>query len=233
MPRFDLVVFDLAGTTVYDGDSVGGAMQRALAEMTCLELPMPVVNSVMGLATKPIAIAKLLRDAGREVIPSTVESVNSRFVQLMLEHYRQGKDVREIDGASSLFQDLRAADMKVGLNTAFSREIADLIFERLGWRRGSHYDASMSAEEVSRGRPAPYMIFRLMEITGVTDVGRVAKVGDTPTDIREGHSAGCGLVVAVTYGTHSRARLESETHAAPFELADSIEGVRDLLCERE
>lgn len=36
------------------------------------------------------------------------------------------------------------------------------------------------------GRPYPYMMFRNIEASGVTDARRVAKVGDTVSDIREG-----------------------------------------------
>ena len=42
------------------------------------------------------------------------------------------------------------------------------------------------------------MIRRLMEQFGIDDPQRVAKVGDTPVDLQEGQSAGCGLVVGVT-----------------------------------
>ena len=40
----------------------------------------------------------------------------------------------------------------------------------------------------------------------------VAKVGDTPADLEEGHNAGCGLVVGVVGGTHTREQLEPYPH---------------------
>ena len=42
------------------------------------------------------------------------------------------------------------------------------------------------------------MVFRAMQLTGVTDPRRVAKVGDTPSDLHESTNAGCGMVVAVS-----------------------------------
>jgi phosphoglycolate phosphatase-like HAD superfamily hydrolase len=51
------------------------------------------------------------------------------------------------------------------------------------------------------------------------DPKRVAKVGDTPSDIAEGKAAGCGWVVAVTYGTHDRDSLEIEK---PTHIVDSV-----------
>ena len=47
-----------------------------------------------------------------------------------------------------------------------------------------------------------------MLLTGVVDPRAVVKVGDTPADIQSGRAAGCGHVVGVAYGTHSRAELE-------------------------
>jgi phosphoglycolate phosphatase-like HAD superfamily hydrolase len=51
-----------------------------------------------------------------------------------------------------------------------------------------------------------------MELTGVEDVKAVAKVGDTPSDLQEGASAGCGMNVGVTQGTHTRDQLKDHPH---------------------
>jgi phosphoglycolate phosphatase-like HAD superfamily hydrolase len=64
-----------------------------------------------------------------------------------------------------------------------------------------------------------------MELTGVTSVREVAKVGDTPSDLQEGTAAGCALVIGVTYGTHSRAQLVGEPHT---HLIDAISELPDL-----
>ena len=61
-----------------------------------------------------------------------------------------------------------------------------------------------------------------MQLTGIVDPEEVAKIGDTPADIEEGRAAGCGLVVGVTYGTHSRIEL------ARFEVP-LIDRLADLL----
>ena len=40
----------------------------------------------------------------------------------------------------------------------------------------------------------------------------VAKVGDTPSDLQEGTAAGCGLVIGVANGTHTREQLAAHPH---------------------
>jgi phosphoglycolate phosphatase-like HAD superfamily hydrolase len=61
-----------------------------------------------------------------------------------------------------------------------------------------------------------------MRRTNVSDPKTVAKVGDTPADLGEGDSAGCGWNVGVTYGTHVWAELVKHPHTA------LIEHLRDL-----
>jgi phosphoglycolate phosphatase-like HAD superfamily hydrolase len=56
------------------------------------------------------------------------------------------------------------------------------------------------------------MIEALMGRLGIDDPKRVAKVGDTPSDLLEGQGARCGLVVGVTAGTHTRLELEPYPH---------------------
>jgi len=61
-----------------------------------------------------------------------------------------------------------------------------------------------------------------MALVGVEDPALVAKIGDTPSDLMQGLSAGCGLVVGVTYGTHTREQLQRPG-------VEIIDGLRDLL----
>ncbi|HLK56747.1 MAG TPA: hypothetical protein VKU00_09290, partial [Chthonomonadaceae bacterium] len=53
-----LVVFDMAGTTVYDGDAVNICLREALASAD-VTVTREAVNGVMGIA-KPVAIRMLL-----------------------------------------------------------------------------------------------------------------------------------------------------------------------------
>lgn len=202
-----LIVFDMAGTTVRDGDAVHAALQGALASVG-VRAGRPAVNAVMGMP-KPHAIERLLAEGrGREAVTTRiVEAVHDDFQRRMLGHYRWHPDVVECDGASDLFSWCRERGLKVALDTGFDRRIADAIIDRLGWAERGLLDATVTSDEVPRGRPHPDMILRLMALTGVSDASRVMKVGDTPVDLAEGHAAGCGAVVAMTSGSHTAAEL--------------------------
>jgi phosphonoacetaldehyde hydrolase len=60
--------------------------------------------------------------------------------------------------------------------------------------QGYRPDHCVCAEEVSAGRPAPWMIFRIMEALGVYPPSAVMKVGDTVPDVGEGLAAGAWSV---------------------------------------
>jgi phosphonatase-like hydrolase len=208
--KIELVVFDMAGTTVNDNDSVNGCLRQAL-EAAGVAVTAVQVNAVMGLP-KPDAIRMLLERAGQPAPADRVAAVHDDFVARMLRFYAADPSVYGIPGAVETFQRLRDAGLRVALDTGFNRPVIDVILQRLGWRDGDPIDASIGSDEVPRGRPHPDMIHALMRRFGVIDPARVAKVGDTPADLSEGASAGCGLVVGVTEGTHTRAQLAPCPH---------------------
>jgi phosphonatase-like hydrolase len=224
----DLVVFDMAGTTVYDGDAVHRALGDAL-HAGGVPVTRDEINAVMGLP-KLEAIRQLLERRGGATA-QRVDTIHDDFVARMIRHYETNPEVRETDGASDTFRRLRAAGIKVALDTGFSRGITDVILERFGWKRDGLIDASVTSDEVARGRPHPDLLFRAMQLTGVTDAKRVAKVGDTPSDLQEGTAAGCGMVVGITSGSHTREQLEPCPHT---HLVEGVSALPELLglCDR-
>jgi phosphonatase-like hydrolase len=202
---FRLAVFDVAGTTVMDDDGVVECLRRALEPHVAVSAA--AAAAVMGLP-KPVAIRELLAAhvAAGAPLDGLVDEIHLRFRLDMVAHYRSGS-LAPAERAEDVFAALRAAGVRVTLDTGFSRDILDVVLERLGWVQGGLLDATMTSDEVPRGRPFPDLIHRAMALTGVTDPAQVAKIGDTPSDMAEGLAAGCGLVVGVSYGTHTREQL--------------------------
>ena len=210
--NIQLVVFDMAGTTVRDDDAVNTSLREALAAVAVVS--RAEVNTVMGLP-KPLAIRKLLelRQGGQGTVTAEmVASVHADFLARMLRFYRTGPGVEPMPHTLEAFDQLKAAGVRLALDTGFSRPIVDAILTRLGWKDSSLLDATVASDEVKRGRPQPDLILKAMALTGVSDPKTVAKVGDTPSDLFEGWAAGCGLVIGVTNGTHTREELASHPH---------------------
>jgi phosphonatase-like hydrolase len=224
-----LVVFDIAGTTVEDGE---GVVARCLCEALAaagFEVPLAEANAVMGIP-KDIALRSLLssRIPSEEEREKAVKAVHADFLERMNRYYRVSSEVCAVPGAEQTFRTLRAAGVLVALDTGFGRATTDLVLQRLGWaENGQPLDAVITSEEAPRGRPHPDMIFLLMERLGITNPTRVAKVGDTPSDLQQGTAAGCRWVIGVTAGSHTREELLPHPHT---HLVTSVADIPALFC---
>ena len=123
-----------------------------------------------------------------------------------------------MEGSAETFAWLQAQRVKVVLSTGFNRRITDLLLNQSSWSSGL-IDASVCLDDVSQGRPAPYLIFRAMEKAGVASVHRVAAVGDTVSDLQAARNAGVAQAIGVLSGDQGREELGVEPHTA---LVDSV-----------
>jgi phosphonatase-like hydrolase len=224
---YELVIFDLAGTTVRDNKDVHRILQSALLKHDVV-ISIEDANEVMGIP-KPVAIRILLekRHYSRfSIADQWVEEIHRDFVTDMIRFYETDASVGEKTGVSETFRELKSLGVKIAVNTGFDRFITDALLARLGWQRNLLIDFSVTSDEVARGRPFPDMIFRVMNHLGVNKSSHVIKVGDTVSDLQEGHAAGCGIVVGVTSGAFSAQALKSEN---PHHLIHEIPELLSLL----
>ncbi len=206
MQGLELVIFDLAGTTVEDHGEVPAAFTAALAEFGIVVTPEQV-RRVRG-ASKRQAVLSFI-PPGPEQAQMAAEIYTAFRNRLMRQYTAKG--VCAIPGAERVIQNLREGGVKVALNTGFELEITRLLLAALGWTQG-RVDAVVCGDEVAHGRPAPDLIRRAMEITGTQDAGRVANVGDTALDLQAGFQAGVRWNIGVLSGAHDRQTLEGAPH---------------------
>jgi len=220
-----LVVFDMAGTTVRDDDFVAEAFMKAMNNYH-YALTLEEVNPIMGYK-KPVAIRMMLEkhEPDREKITdSLITAIHDDFVQEMLAFYRSSDKITPLPNAEKTFAALHDKGIKIGMNTGFSRDIADIIIERLNWQ--DKIDILVASDEVEHGRPYPDMTKKMMEQFHITNPEDVAKVGDTEVDINEGKNVGCSLIIGVTTGAFSREELESYK---PTAIVDDLYEIVDLI----
>lgn len=206
MPEPRLVVLDLAGTTVRDRGEVPETFRATLAARG-VELSDEMLASVRG-ASKREAIARLLPPNCGQA--RRADALYAEFRAALAQRYREG-GVEPIAGAREAFAALRAAGVRLALNTGFDRDLTALLLAALGWANGA-VDAVVCADDVRRGRPAPDLIRAAMAATAVDDPRAVANVGDTALDLAAGAAAGVGWNVGVLSGAHGRERLAAAPH---------------------
>jgi phosphonatase-like hydrolase len=221
-----LVVFDMAGTTVEDKDNVHEALIRGF-ELNNYEINRDDANSVMGIP-KPVAIRTLLEQkfALKEKTGELVAKIHADFVKEMIAFYKNDPSVKSKKNAEETFKALRDRGIMVGIDTGFSRDIADTIFDRLKWKEHHLIDLTVTSDEVNNGRPFPDMIYKAMHDANIKTADEVAKVGDTVSDLQEGTSAGCKYVIGITTGAFTREALEPEQHT---HLVDDLLEVVDIV----
>src|SRR6267142_2575474 len=205
MTKVELVVFDMAGTTVVDDGQVPQAFTAALAEHGVAVGPSDI-RDVRGASKRQAILDLLPKGRDRE---GKAERVLASFREHLARLYK-GR-VREIPGAAGVFEWLRGRGIRAALNTGFDRDTATMLLEALGWSTGT-VDAIVCGDDVARGRPAPDMIFRCMELTGVAGADSVANVGDTVLDLQAGHNAGVRWNIGVLTGAHERALMAAQPH---------------------
>lgn len=222
-----LVVFDLAGTTVKDNNDVSKAFQAALSKYG-YDIPLEQIDPIMGYE-KNEAINKMLHTHEADHSKITAElvgNIHSSFIEQMILHYRFAEGIESLPHVEETFAALHDMGIQVGINTGFSRDIADAIVERLQWREKNLIDHLVGSDEVEYGRPYPLMIEKMMKAGGIELPQDVAKVGDTEVDMREGQQTGCRFVIGITTGSFTRAGLE-EYH--PTHIVDDIADIIDII----
>lgn len=227
MSSIQLVVFDIAGTTVRDNGSVADAFIAAFNDFD-LNVPEEEVKKVMGFR-KIEAVTLLLEKFYPEHQGDTflIERIHTRFIDKMIAFYRNDDQLAPFPNAEKVFSELKRKGIRIALNTGFTRSITDTILHRLRWDdRSNLIDRTICSDEVSHGRPYPDMIEVLMNDLGIDSPARVLKVGDTEVDVEEGRNAACGKVVSVTTGAYTREQLETYN---PDHIIDDLEELVSII----
>ena len=209
MDELDLVVFDMAGTTVRAADWVPAAFHEAFDKVGVV-LSEEEVQSVRGKSKREAISAILTRHLSAADERQLAAGVYSDFERILTERYEE-YGVELIDGADETLEWLKNQGVKVALSTGFDRPLAELLLQMTGWDKS--IDVVVCNEDVPRGRPAPYLIFRAMEWTGSECIHRVAAVGDTVSDLQAAFNAGVRWSIGVLSGAHSETQLRSCTHS--------------------
>jgi phosphonatase-like hydrolase len=224
-----LVVFDIAGTTLKDDHNVSKAFQAALKKYD-YQVPLEMINPLMGYE-KNQAITQMLHLHEQDKSKISTELVNGihhEFIIQMIHFYQFEPGIEPLANVEETFKALHQAGIQVGINTGFSKDIAQTVVNRLQWRQKGLIDYLVGSDEVELGRPHPFMIQKMMHEGGITNPLEVVKVGDTEVDVREGQNAGCRYVIGVTTGIFTREELE-EYH--PTHIIDDIAQVLDIISE--
>jgi HAD superfamily hydrolase (TIGR01509 family) len=178
---FEAVVVDLDGVLV-DSEQVWDQARRDVVAAHGGTWKDSATRDMLGMSS-PEWSAYVVDELG---VPMTPEEVNGAVVEAMLAGYRERLPL--LPGAKEAVERV-AVRYPLGLASSSNRPVIDLVLERMGVT--DRFKATVSSEEVERGKPAPDVYEEVVRRLGV---GRAAAIEDSEAGIRSAHAAGLHVI---------------------------------------
>jgi HAD superfamily hydrolase (TIGR01509 family) len=179
----EAVIFDLDGVLV-DSEQVWDEVREQLARETGGRWHPGAQRDMMGMSS-----TEWSRYMSEELgVPLAPDEVSAEVVRRVEERYR--RELPLLPGAVEAVR--RLADRwPLGLASSSNRPIIDLVLELAGI--ADLFEASVSSEEVGRGKPAPDVYLEATHRLGAGPT-RSAAVEDSTNGLLSARAAGLGVV---------------------------------------
>lgn len=225
MNTIQMVVFDMAGTTVNEDNLVYKTVRQVINEQG-YNVSLDDVLAYGAGKEKHQAITDILKTcASPNDVAAIADKAFANFKPALAKAYDECS-VSSFGDMNRFLEELKEYGIKIALNTGYDRRTATTLLAKLNWTQGVEYDVLVTADDVENGRPYPDMIFKAMKDCNITEPTAVLKAGDSEIDILEGKNAGCGLTVGVLSGAQNRQQL---TAAAPDYILNNVTELRSIL----
>jgi HAD superfamily hydrolase (TIGR01509 family) len=174
-----VVIFDLDGVLV-DSEQAWDAARKDVVAAGGGAWREGAERDMLGMSSKewPVYLVERL---GVQLTP---EQVNRAVVEAMLRGYEERLPL--LPGAKEAVERV-AARGPIGLASSSNREVIDLVLDRMGV--AALFGATVSSEEVARGKPAPDVYLETARRLGI-DPAQATAVEDSENGIRSAHAAG-------------------------------------------
>jgi HAD superfamily hydrolase (TIGR01509 family) len=177
------VVFDLDGV-ILDSEQLWDEVREGLARERGGRWSDQAQADMMGMSSTEWS--RYMHDVVE--LPEPPEEINREVVQRMVERYTEKLPL--IEGADEAVRRL-AADWPLGLASSSNRVLIDRVLEVSGL--APYFKATVSSEEVARGKPAPDVYFEAARRLKV-DPNEAAAIEDSASGIRSAHAAGVHVI---------------------------------------
>jgi phosphonoacetaldehyde hydrolase len=204
--RFDLVIFDWAGTMVDFGCRAPViALLEAFARRGVVisdaqarrDMGKAKADHVRALLQNPVVAKAWVEVRGAAADDGDVAALMADLGPLMRD--QAARAARLIDGARKTVETLRAEGVRVASSTGYTRDMMAPVLREAA-AQGYAPDHLVCAGETPAGRPSPLMIYKACAELGVWPLSRVVKVDDTEGGVAEGRAAGCFTVAVSASG---------------------------------
>jgi len=185
----EAVVFDLDGVLL-QSEEVWDAVRERYVRERGGRYDDEVQRAMMGMSA-PEWSRYLHDEAG---VPDEPDAINRAVVERMLEAYR--RELPLIPGAQEAVRRV-AAMFPLALASSSNREVFEAVLELA--HLGNCFDATVSSEEVARGKPAPDVYLEAARRLGFA-AANCAAVEDSHAGIRSAKAAGMRVIAIPNAG---------------------------------
>ena len=179
----DAVVFDLDGVII-DSEELWDEVREGLARERGGHWNAQAQTDMMGMSSTEWS-RYLHQVVG---LPEPPDEINHEVVERMLARYSESLPL--VDGAVDAVKRL-AAHWRLAVASSSNRELIDRVLEVSGL--APYFEATVSSEEVERGKPAPDVYLEAARRLGV-EAARSVAIEDSASGIRSAHAAGMHVV---------------------------------------
>ena len=179
----EAVIFDLDGVLL-DSEQVWDEAREQLAKERGGRWHENAQRDMMGMSS--VEWSRYMHDVIG--LPEPPEEISREVVERMAKLYREHLPV--LPGAREAVERL-AARWPLGLASSSNRELIDLALELLGVKH--RFKATVSSEEVTRGKPAPDVYLEAARRLGV-DPTHAAAIEDSENGIRAAKASGMRVI---------------------------------------
>lgn len=183
MAVIEAVVFDLDGVLV-DSEHIWDQARRDVAEENGGRWSEDATRAMMGMSSVEWS-AYMHDELG---VRLAAEQISAVVVSRVRELYE--RDLPLIPGARDAVLGLEA-DFRLGLASSANRSVIELVLELAGL--ASAFAATVSSEEVPKGKPAPDVYLEAARRLGVR-ASRCAAVEDSSNGLRSAAAAGMKVI---------------------------------------
>ena len=216
------VIFDWAGTTIDYGcfAPIKGFIEGFKS------IGIEITNE---MARKPMGLLKI--DHTREIVKMLLSPISEEEIQkayavfesTLFSNIVNHCDVKEY--VAEAVSDLRKSGIKIGSTTGYTSAMMKEVL-KISAKNGYTPDFCIASDEVTAGRPKPFMMWANLAHFGIANPRHAVKVGDTVADIKEGQSADCWTVGVIMGSSELGLTKDEVTRISKNELENKKQEVR-------
>jgi len=235
--KVQAIVVDWAGTVVDFGSRAPIKAITTAFEQAGVPVAEDEARKPMGRAKRdhlnellkmPAVAKRWVEKHGKDWTEKDLDDIYANFLASQAQSVAEYSGV--IPGCVEAIAECRSQGIKIGSSTGYTRDLLAPVAARAE-SEGFKPEVMLSADDISPGRPAPWLILENARRLNVFPVSTIVKIDDTVAGVQAGRNAGAWSVGVVDSGNEVGLSLEAFSALSDAEKAPLQEAARKRLTD--